>query len=42
MEGESSETVRTYREIERHDKAELAVIRNAKRKMLTRMLGGAQ
>jgi hypothetical protein len=27
--------------VERRDKAELAVIRNAKRKMLTRMLGGA-
>jgi hypothetical protein len=27
--------------VERRDKAELAVIRNAKRKMLHRMLGGA-
>ena len=35
------EAIRTYREVERRDKAELAVIRNAKRKMLHRMLGGA-
>ena len=35
------ESIRTYRDVERRDKAELAVIRNAKRKMLHRMLGGA-
>jgi hypothetical protein len=35
------EAIRTYREVERRDKAELAVIRNAKRKMLQRVLGGA-
>ncbi len=35
------EAIRTYREVERRDKAELAVVRNAKRKMLHRMLGGA-
>ena len=35
------EAIRTYREVERRDKAELAVIHNVKRKMLHRMLGGA-
>ncbi len=31
---------RTYREVERRDKAELAIVRNAKRKKLKKMLGG--
>jgi hypothetical protein len=36
-----SEAIRAYREVERRGKAELEVIRNAKGKMLRRMLGGA-